>query len=94
MIIAGFSAYSQVLDFAVPEIADEVNAYLLVDMAHIAGLVAAGEYPSPIPHADVVTTTTHKTLRGPRSGLILARSNPEIEKKLNSAVFLAARVVL
>ena len=88
MIIAGFSAYSQVLDFAkFREIADEVGAYLLVDMAHIAGLVAAGEYPSPIPHADVVTTTTHKTLRGPRSGLILARSNPEIEKKLNSAVF-------
>ena len=88
MIIAGFSAYSQVLDFAkFREIADEVGAYLLVDMAHIAGLVAAGEYPSPVPHADVVTTTTHKTLRGPRSGLILARANPEIEKKLNSAVF-------
>ena len=88
MIIAGFSAYSQVLDFAkFREIADEVGAYLLVDMAHIAGLVAAGEYPNPVPHADVVTTTTHKTLRGPRSGLILARSNPEIEKKLNSAVF-------
>ncbi len=88
MIIAGFSAYSQVLDFAkFREIADEVGAYLLVDMAHFAGLVAAGEYPSPIPFADVVTTTTHKTLRGPRSGLILARSNPEIEKKLNSAVF-------
>ena len=88
MIIAGFSAYSQVLDFAkFREIADEVGAYLLVDMAHVAGLVAAGEYPSPVPHADVVTTTTHKTLRGPRSGLILARANPEIEKKLNSAVF-------
>ena len=88
MIIAGFSAYSQVLDFAkFRKIADEVGAYLLVDMAHFAGLVAAGEYPSPIPFADVVTTTTHKTLRGPRSGLILARSNPEIEKKLNSAVF-------
>jgi glycine hydroxymethyltransferase len=88
MIIAGFSAYSQVLDFAkFREIADEVGAYLLVDMAHIAGLVAAGEYPSPVPYADVVTTTTHKTLRGPRSGLILARANPEIEKKLNSAVF-------
>ena len=88
MIIAGFSAYSQVLDFAkFREIADEVGAYLLVDMAHIAGLVSAGEYPSPVPHADVVTTTTHKTLRGPRSGLILARANPEIEKKLNSAVF-------
>ena len=88
MIIAGYSAYSQVLDFAkFREIADEVGAYLLVDMAHFAGLVAAGEYPNPVPHADVVTTTTHKTLRGPRSGLILARSNPEIEKKLNSAVF-------
>ena len=88
MIIAGFSAYSQVLDFAkFREIADEVGAYRLVDMAHIAGLVAAGEYPSPVPYADVVTTTTHKTLRGPRSGLILARANPEIEKKLNSAVF-------
>jgi len=88
MIIAGYSAYSQILDFAkFREIADEVGAYLLVDMAHFAGLVAAGEYPNPVPHADVVTTTTHKTLRGPRSGLILARSNPEIEKKLNSAVF-------
>lgn len=88
MIIAGFSAYSQVLDFAkFREIADEVGAYLLVDMAHVAGLVAAGVYPNPVPHADVVTTTTHKTLRGPRSGLILARANAEIEKKLNSAVF-------
>ena len=80
------------MDFAkFREIADEVGAYLLVDMAHFAGLVAAGEYPSPIPFADVVTTTTHKTLRGPRSGLILARSNPEIEKKLNSAVFPGGR---
>ena len=88
MIIAGFSAYSQVLDFArFREIADKVGAYLFVDMAHVAGLVAAGVYPNPVPFADVVTTTTHKTLRGPRSGLILARANEEIEKKLNSAVF-------
>ena len=88
MIIAGFSAYSQILDFAkFREIADEVGAYLMVDMAHVAGLVAAGVYPNPVPHADVVTTTTHKTLRGPRSGLILARANADIEKKLNSAVF-------
>jgi len=88
MIVAGFSAYSRVMDWArFREIADEVGAYLFVDMAHVAGLVAAGEYPSPIPHADVVTTTTHKTLRGPRGGIILARANEEIEKKLNSAVF-------
>lgn len=88
MIIAGFSAYSQVLDFArFRAIADKVGAYLFVDMAHVAGLVAAGVYPNPVPFADVVTTTTHKTLRGPRSGLILARANEEIEKKLNSAVF-------
>lgn len=88
MIIAGFSAYSQVMDWQkFREIADEVGAYLMVDMAHVAGLVAAGLYPNPVPFADVVTTTTHKTLRGPRSGLILARANPEIEKKLNSAVF-------
>ncbi|MEL0028374.1 MAG: serine hydroxymethyltransferase [Perlucidibaca sp.] len=88
MIIAGFSAYSQVLDFPrFREIADKVGAYLFVDMAHVAGLVAAGLYPNPVPFADVVTTTTHKTLRGPRSGLILARANEEIEKKLNSAVF-------
>lgn len=88
MIIAGFSAYSHKLDFAkFREIADEVDAYLLVDMAHVAGLVAAGLYPNPVPHADVVTTTTHKTLRGPRGGLILARANADIEKKLNSAVF-------
>ncbi len=88
MIIAGFSAYSQVLDFArFRAIADKVGAYLFVDMAHVAGLVAAGIYPNPVPFADVVTTTTHKTLRGPRSGLILARANEEIEKKLNSAVF-------
>lgn len=88
MIIAGFSAYSQVLDFPrFREIADKVGAYLFVDMAHVAGLVAAGEYPNPVPYADVVTTTTHKTLRGPRGGLILARANEELEKKLNSAVF-------
>ncbi|MFT7560273.1 MAG: glycine hydroxymethyltransferase [Flavobacteriales bacterium] len=88
MIIAGFSAYSQVLDWSkFREIADEVGAYLFVDMAHVAGLVAAGEYPSPVQIADVTTTTTHKTLRGPRGGIILARANAEIEKKLNSAVF-------
>ena len=89
MIIAGFSAYSRTLDFArFRAIADQVGAYLMVDMAHVAGLVAAGLYPNPVPFADVVTTTTHKTLRGPRSGLILAKANEEIEKKLNSAVFL------
>lgn len=88
MIIAGFSAYSPILDFPrFREIADKVGAYLFVDMAHVAGLVAAGVYPNPMPFADVVTTTTHKTLRGPRGGLILARANEEIEKKLNSAVF-------
>jgi glycine hydroxymethyltransferase len=88
MIIAGFSAYSRIVDWArFREIADAVGAFLLVDMAHVAGLVAAGVYPSPIPHADVVTTTTHKTLRGPRGGLILARENPELTKKLNSLVF-------
>lgn len=88
MIIAGFSAYSQIMDWQkFREIADEVGAYLMVDMAHVAGLVAAGVYPSPVQIADVTTTTTHKTLRGPRSGLILAKANPEIEKKLSSAVF-------
>ena len=88
MIIAGFSAYSRIVDWQrFRDIADAVGAYLLVDMAHIAGLVAAGVYPSPVQIADVTTTTTHKTLRGPRAGLILARANPEIEKKLNSAVF-------
>jgi glycine hydroxymethyltransferase len=88
MIVAGFSAYSRVVDWArFRQIADSVGAYLLVDMAHVAGLVAAGVYPSPIPHADVVTTTTHKTLRGPRGGLILARDNEEITKKLNSLIF-------
>lgn len=88
LIIAGFSSYSRVVDWQrFRDIADEIGAYFLVDMAHVAGLVAAGLYPSPIPIADVVTTTTHKTLRGPRGGLILARSNPVIEKKLNSAIF-------
>ena len=85
MIIAGFSAYSRVIDWArFAAIADEVGAYFVVDMAHVAGLVAAGLYPNPLPHADVVTTTTHKTLRGPRGGMILARANEEIAKKLNS----------
>jgi len=88
MIVAGFSAYSRVIDWArLRTIADSVAAFLFVDMAHVAGLVAAGEYPSPIPHADVVTTTTHKTLRGPRGGLILARANETITKKLNAMVF-------
>jgi glycine hydroxymethyltransferase len=88
MIVAGFSAYSRVLDFArFRAIADEVGAYLFVDMAHVAGLVAAGLYPNPLPIADVVTTTTHKTLRGPRGGMILARANEAITKKLNSLVF-------
>ena len=88
MIIAGFSAYSQVMDWSrFRDIADSVGAYLLVDMAHVAGLVVTGHYPNPVPFADVCTTTTHKTLRGPRSGLIVARANPELEKKFNSAVF-------
>jgi len=88
MIVAGFSAYSRIVDWArFREIADAVGAYLMVDMAHVAGLVAAGLYPSPVSIADVTTSTTHKTLRGPRGGLILARHNPAIEKKLNSMVF-------
>ena len=88
MIIAGFSAYSRVVDWQkFREIADSVGAYLFVDMAHVAGLVAAGEYPNPVSIADVTTTTTHKTLRGPRGGLILARPNDEIHKKMNSLVF-------
>ncbi len=88
MIIAGFSAYSQIMDWQkFRDIADSVGAYLMVDMAHVAGLVAAGIYPNPVQIADVTTTTTHKTLRGPRSGLILAKANEEIEKKLQSAVF-------
>ena len=88
LIIAGFSAYSRVMDWArFRAIADAAGAWLLVDMAHIAGLVAAGVYPNPVPHADVVTSTTHKTLRGPRGGIILARANDELEKKFNAAVF-------
>ena len=88
MIIGGFSAYSRVIDWQrFREIADNVGAYFVVDMAHVAGLVAAGLYPSPVPYADAVTTTTHKTLRGPRGGLILARENDELTKKFNSLVF-------
>ena len=88
LIIAGFSAFSGIVDWEkFADIANEVGAYFLVDMAHVSGLIAAGVYPSPVPFADVVTSTTHKTLRGPRSGIILAKSNPDLEKKLNSAVF-------
>jgi glycine hydroxymethyltransferase len=88
MIVAGFSAYSRIMDWQrFRDIAESIGAYLLVDMAHVAGLVAAGLYPNPVQIADVTTTTTHKTLRGPRGGLILAKANEEIEKKLNSAVF-------
>ena len=88
MIIAGFSAYSQVLDWQrFRSIADRVGAYLLADIAHVAGLIATDLYPTPLPYADCVTTTTHKTLRGPRGGMILAKANPDIEKKLNSAIF-------
>ena len=88
MIVAGFSAYSRAIDWAkFAEISRSVGAYFFVDMAHVAGLIAMGLYPDPIPHADVVTTTTHKTLRGPRGGLILARANDEVTKKLNSTVF-------
>jgi len=88
MVVAGFSAYSRIVDWQrFRKIADSVGAYLFVDMAHVAGLVAAGLYPNPVPIADVVTTTTHKTLRGPRGGIILARSNPDLEKKLNSTIF-------
>jgi glycine hydroxymethyltransferase len=92
LIIGGFSAYSRIMDWSkFREIADSVGAYLLVDMAHIAGLVAAGVYPSPMPFADVVTSTTHKTLRGPRSGIILARGDEALFKKLNSAIFPGAQ---
>ncbi|MDF0750512.1 serine hydroxymethyltransferase [Marinobacter sp. 71-i] len=92
MIVAGFSAYSRIVDWArFRKIADEVGAYLMVDMAHVAGLVAAGVYPNPMPHAHVVTTTTHKTLRGPRGGLILSLGQPDLEKKFNSAVFPAGQ---
>ena len=88
MIIAGFSAYSRVVDWQrFRDVADKVGAYLWVDMAHVAGLIAAGLYPSPVPFADVCTSTTHKTLRGPRGGVILAKANPELEKKFQSAVF-------
>ncbi|MBK1691592.1 serine hydroxymethyltransferase [Ectothiorhodospira mobilis] len=88
MVVAGFSAYSRVVDWQrFRDIADKVGAYLLVDMAHVAGLVAGGVYPSPVQIADVTTSTTHKTLRGPRGGIILAKSNPELEKKFNSLVF-------
>ena len=88
MIIAGFSAFSGTIDWKIfRDIADEIGSFFLVDMAHVSGLVAAGLYPSPVPYADVVTSTTHKTLRGPRSGIIIAKSNEALEKKLNSAVF-------
>ncbi len=88
MMIGGFSAYSRKVDWAIMrEIADEIGAYLLVDMAHVAGLIAAGQYPDPLPHAHVVTSTTHKTLRGPRGGIILTKNQPELDKKFNSAVF-------
>ena len=88
MIIAGFSAFSGIIDWKIfRDIADETGSYFLVDMAHVSGLVAAGLYPSPVPYADVVTSTTHKTLRGPRSGIIISKSNEALEKKLNSAVF-------
>jgi len=88
MVVAGFSAYSQVIDWArFRAIADKVDAYLFVDMAHVAGLVAAGVYPNPVPHAHVVTSTTHKTLRGPRGGIIVAKADSELEKKLQSIVF-------
>ncbi len=88
VLVAGFSAYSRIWDWQrFRDIADKVGAYLFVDMAHVAGLVAAGLYPNPVPIADVVTSTTHKSLRGPRGGLILCRSNPELEKKFNSNIF-------
>ncbi len=88
MIVAGFSAYSQVADWArFRQIADSVGAFLFVDMAHVAGLVATGHYPSPVPYADVCTSTTHKTLRGPRGGIIVARANEQLTKRFNSLVF-------
>jgi glycine hydroxymethyltransferase len=88
IIVAGFSAYSRIMDWdRFREIADKVNAYLFVDMAHVAGLVAAGLYPNPVPVADIVTSTTHKSLRGPRGGIILCKSNPDLEKKINSNIF-------
>jgi glycine hydroxymethyltransferase len=92
MIVAGFSAYSRIVDWArFRRIADEIDAWFVVDMAHVAGLVAAGVYPNPVPVADVVTTTTHKTLRGPRGGLILAREHPELHRKLNAMIFPATQ---
>lgn len=92
MIMSGFSAYSREVDWQrYRDIADKVGAFLVADIAHVAGLIAAGEYPSPVNIADVTTTTTHKSLRGPRSGLILAKSNPDLEKKLNSAIFPGAQ---
>lgn len=94
MIVAGFSAYSRVWDWQrFRDIADKVGAYLFVDMAHVAGLVAAGLYPNPVPIADVVTSTTHKSLRGPRGGIILCKSNPELEKSLIPTFFLVFKVV-
>lgn len=88
LIVAGFSAYSQMVDWArFRAVADKIGAYFMADIAHVAGLIAVGLYPSPLPYADVVTTTTHKTLRGPRGGMIMAKANPDLEKKLNSAVF-------
>jgi glycine hydroxymethyltransferase len=88
MVVAGFSAYSQVIDWErMAQIAKKVNAYFMVDMAHVSGLIAGGVYPSPVPFADVVTSTTHKTLRGPRGGIIICKSNPDLEKKFNSLVF-------
>jgi glycine hydroxymethyltransferase len=88
LIVSGFSAYSRIVDWQrLREIADSVNAFLLADVAHVAGLIATGLYPSPVNIADVTTSTTHKTLRGPRGGLILAKANPDLEKKLNSGVF-------
>lgn len=88
VIVAGFSAYSRIMDWArFRAIADAVGAFLLVDMAHVAGLVAAGVYPNPVPYADIVTTTTHKSLRGPRGGIILGKANAELEKKINSMIF-------
>jgi glycine hydroxymethyltransferase len=88
MIVAGFSAYSRIMDWdRFREISDKVGAYLFVDMAHVAGLVAAGLYPNPVPVADIVTSTTHKSLRGPRGGIIICKSNPDLEKKINSNIF-------
>ncbi len=88
MLVGGFSAYSQIIDWEkMAAIAKSVGAYFMVDMAHVAGLIAAGVYPSPVPHADVVTSTTHKTLRGPRGGIILGKANEEVEKKINSMIF-------